>query len=104
MTQLMICQNLKNHTEELVFRIMEEELDKISDEDVCKCEDCVLDMVCMSLNKLQPRYRVSLMGSIYSTAQDGELEQEVRKAVQESVEKISLNPAPRLISDFIYRK
>ncbi|MDC7218593.1 MAG: late competence development ComFB family protein [Spirochaetales bacterium] len=85
--------NLKNHTEELLFRIMEEELEKISDEDVCKCEDCVLDMVCMSLNKLAPRYRVSLMGSIYSTAQDGEFEEEVRNAVLEAVEKISLNRA-----------
>ncbi|MDC7221875.1 MAG: late competence development ComFB family protein [Spirochaetales bacterium] len=83
--------NLKNHTEELVFKIMEEELEKISDDDICKCEDCVLDMVCISLNMLQPRYRVSLMGAIYSTAQDGEFEDVVRKAVGEAIEKISLN-------------
>ncbi len=85
--------NLKNHTEELVFRVMEEELEHISDEDVCKCQDCVLDMICMSLNKLQPRYRVSLMGSIYSTALDGEFEQDVKNAVREAIEKISLNRA-----------
>ncbi len=85
--------NLKNHTEELVFRIMEEELDKIPDEDVCKCEDCVLDMVCISLNRLEPRYRVSLMGTIYSTAQDPDLEGDVRKVVISAIQKISLNPA-----------
>jgi competence protein ComFB len=85
--------NLKNHTEELVFRVLEEELERISDEDVCKCEDCVLDMVCITLNKLQPRYRVSLMGSIYSSAQDKELESEVKSVVLEAIEKISLNRA-----------
>ncbi|MBN2626995.1 MAG: late competence development ComFB family protein [Spirochaetales bacterium] len=85
--------NLKNHTEELVFRIMEEELNRISDEDVCKCHDCVLDMVCISLNNLEPRYRVSLMGSIYSSAQDGSLEDNVRTVVRNSIQKISLNRA-----------
>lgn len=85
--------NLKNHTEELVFRVMEEELRLIPDEDICKCQDCVLDMICLSLNKLQPRYRVSLMGTIYSTASDGDFEDEVRQVVRESIETISINPA-----------
>jgi competence protein ComFB len=85
--------HLKNHTEELVFRVMEEELNKISDEDICKCQDCVLDMICLSLNKLQPRYRVSLMGTIYSTASDDEFEKEVVHIVRGAIEKISMNPA-----------
>ena len=85
--------NLKNHTEELVFRVMEEELNKIPNEDICKCEDCVLDMICLSLNKLQPRYRVSLMGTIYSTASDGDFEKEVSEKVKEAIGKISINPA-----------
>ena len=84
--------NLKNHTEEVVFRVMEEELAKISDEDCCKCQDCVLDMVCLSLNKLQSRYRVSLMGTIYSTANDGDFEQQVEEKVREAIETISINP------------
>ena len=85
--------NLKNYTEELVFRVMEDELKKISDEDICKCEDCVLDMICLSLNKLQPRYRVSLMGTIYSTASDDDFENEVSEKVKEAIGKISINPA-----------
>lgn len=85
--------NLKNHTEEMVFRVMEEQLGKLSEEEVCKCQDCVLDMVCLSLNNLKPKYRVSLMGNIYSTATDDDFDKKVETAVEEAVAKISINPA-----------
>lgn len=83
---------IQNHTEELVYESLEKKLALIPDEDICKCEICIVDMACMALNKLPPRYRASLMGSIYSKAEDEKFEKEVISIVDESIAKISLNP------------
>jgi len=84
---------LKNHTEELVYKSLEQELNQIADEDICKCNTCVVDMACLALNKLAPRYRASLLGTIYSKAEDEAFEKEVAVAVDAAVQKIGLNPA-----------
>lgn len=86
-------EDLKNETEEFVFNELEKQLDQISDDDICKCQDCVLDMICLSLNKLQPRYRVSLMGSLYSKVESEELEKEIKETVSAVLMKVSQNPA-----------
>ena len=85
-------EDLKNETEEFVFQELEMQLDKISDDDICKCQDCVLDMICLTLNKLQPRYRVSLMGSLYAKVESGDLEKEIQETVNDVIMKVSQNP------------
>lgn len=84
---------LKNHTEELVFDTLEKQLKAIPDEDICKCNICVVDMACLALNQLKPKYRASLMGTLYTKAQDDELEKEVLTEVDSAIQKIGLNPA-----------
>ena len=84
--------NVQNYTEELVYQILEERLNRIPNEDICKCETCVIDMACLALNQLPPRYKASLMGTIYSKAVDDEMSELVMKTVDESIAKISLNP------------
>ncbi|MDA3850476.1 MAG: late competence development ComFB family protein [Spirochaetaceae bacterium] len=86
---------LKNHTEELVFEQLEKLLDNLPDEDLCKCETCILDMTCLALNKLPSRYRASLMGDIYSKVKDDELDGQVKEAVEQALSIISINPAHR---------
>lgn len=85
-------EDLKNETEEFVFQELEKQLDRISDDDICKCHDCVLDMICLALNKLKPRYRVSLMGSLYARVESDDLEKEIVDTVSEVLMKVSQNP------------
>ena len=85
-------EDLKNETEEFVFQELEKQLDAISDDDICKCHDCVLDMICLTLNRLQPRYRVSLMGTLYAKVESRDLEQEIADTVADVLMKVSQNP------------
>ncbi len=85
-------EELRNETEEFVFQELEKQLDGISDDDICKCQDCVLDMICLSLNQLDPRYRVSLMGTLYAKVESKELEDKITRTVTDVLMKVSQNP------------
>ncbi len=85
-------EELGNETEEFVFQELEKQLDAISDDDICKCHDCVLDMICLSLNQLEPRYRVSLMGTLYAKVESSALEKKIEDVVSDVLMKISQNP------------
>ena len=85
-------EELGNEMEEFVFQELEKQLDAISDDDICKCHDCVLDMICLSLNQLEPRYRVSLMGTLYAKVESQELEEKINHVVADVLMKVSQNP------------
>ena len=84
---------LKNETEQFLLEELEVQLNGIPDEDVCKCQECVLDMACLSLNNLTPRYRVSLLGTLYTQVPDKRLSQDIQKVVSDVIQKISQNPS-----------
>ncbi len=86
-------EDLKNEVEEFVFNELEIQLDKIDDEEICKCHDCVLDMICLALNQLKPRYRVSLMGTLYAKLESDELELKIKNTVSDVIRKVNQNPA-----------
>lgn len=83
---------LTNQMESYVFDELERQLSAISDEDICKCNDCVLDMACLALNNLTPRYRSSLIGSLYAKVNSNEVIHGVAGSVGDAVQKISQNP------------
>ncbi len=86
---------LANEAERLVLENLEQHLG--SDEDfaeVCKCQDCVLDMAAYALNNVRPLYRVSLMGTLYAhNVDDTDYARDVDKSVVEAIRKISSNPS-----------
>jgi len=85
---------LINEAERLVMDELEHQLDSEYNADICKCEECVLDMAALALNKISPMYRVSLMGTLYAhSLQDTEYAEEVRKVVREAVTKVAKNPS-----------
>ena len=84
--------DLKNDAEELVFAELEEVLEE-KGSSVCQCDECVLDMICLSLNHVKPRYRVSLMGSLYTRVDDPDTRNQVEKAVRKAVEIVGTNPS-----------
>ena len=82
---------MQNEAEYLVMEEMEKQLEG---SDVCRCEDCILDIATFALNRLKPRYRVSLMGTFYAhTIEDAEYRQTVKGAVSKAVGRIRDNPS-----------
>jgi len=61
--------------------------------EVCRCQECILDMVALALNHVKPVYRVTLLGAIYARADDDATHQELVDAVETAVEKIYANPS-----------
>ena len=85
---------LENEAESLVFDDLEVQLNEDWAKDICKCQDCVLDMAALALNSVKPFYRVSLLGKVYAgSLTDSKYGEEVKKAVNEAIVKISANPA-----------
>ena len=87
-------EDLVNETERIVLEQMEVQLNKEEFKDICKCQDCVLDMTALALNSLKPHYRVSLIGTVYAqTIDEGEYAGEVKKVVSSVIKKIAANPS-----------
>lgn len=87
-------ENLVNESERLVFDELENQLSESWAADICRCQDCILDMAALALNSMKPLYRVSLMGRIYaSVLQESEEKDRARTAVNQAIKKISLNPS-----------
>ncbi|MCG8569080.1 MAG: late competence development ComFB family protein [Spirochaetes bacterium] len=85
---------LVNETEEVVMEELEKQLNKEEYQTVCRCEECIMDMMALALNQLQPSYRSSFTGVIYAQKlHDGAFKEKVSAIVKKAVEKISQNPA-----------
>lgn len=85
---------LVNEAERLVIEELERQLSQPAQQDVCTCEDCVLDMAAYALNNLRPVYRASLLGRLYAEALDEtDYRKQVEAAVKKSIEKVSDNPS-----------
>ena len=84
--------SLVNEAERLVIEEMTRRLPQ--DKDLCTCEECVLDIAAFALNQVRPRYRSSLLGSIYAKQNDASAyTKEVEKAVGEAIRRVKANPA-----------
>jgi competence protein ComFB len=77
--------SLVNEAERLVIEEMGRQIPLAGD--LCTCEECVLDIAAFALNQVRPRYRASLLGSIYAGAH------EIETAVSEAIRRIKANPA-----------
>ncbi len=85
---------LVNEAERMVTDELERRLAELADPSICLCQDCVLDMAAYALNALKPVYRVSLLGTMYAQAIDGDsgYSHEVRSMVDVAIKKIHANP------------
>ncbi len=84
---------LINDAERMILQELEDQLAGREDE-ICLCQDCVLDMAAFALNTVKPLYRVSLLGKVYAdTVNDSTYGNEIRKAVKDAVHRISSNPS-----------
>ena len=85
---------LVNDTERMVLDELGKRLDSATEDGICTCQDCVVDMAALALNTLKPHYHASLLGTMYAQAvEEGDFAAEVRKAVDTSIAKVKANPA-----------
>ncbi|TDO73003.1 competence protein ComFB [Halanaerobium saccharolyticum] len=57
---------LNNVTEEVVLKMLEDMLQREEFEDICKDEDCLLDMASYALNRLPAKYVATSKGEVFS--------------------------------------
>ena len=83
--------SLGNEAEELVFAEIDRQIPAYPD--LCTCGECVLDVAAYALNRVRPRYRVSLLDSVFVDAEErSEYLQEIQRAVRDGIIKVSTNP------------
>ena len=85
---------LKNEAEVLVIHEMEHQLQSQS-EDMCRCNECIVDIAAISLNSVKPLYRFSILGTLYASQAMSEQSyaDSVKKAVADAIVKVKKNPA-----------
>jgi competence protein ComFB len=87
-------EHLKNEAEKLVLDELEIQL-KEAHEDICRCNDCVVDMAAMALNNVKPFYRFSILGTLYAASAKNEpaYAETIKQAVNRAIIKVSSNPS-----------
>ncbi|MDR2434869.1 MAG: late competence development ComFB family protein [Treponema sp.] len=85
---------LKNEAEQMVLYELEKQLETQPAE-VCRCNECVVDMAAMALNSIKPLYRFSLLGTLYAVQAMNEqaYADSVQRAVAQAIEKVRTNPS-----------
>jgi competence protein ComFB len=85
---------LKNEAENMVLREMEQQL-KDAPEEMCRCNECIVDIAAITLNNVKPLYRFSLLGTLYASQAMTEQSyaDSVKRAVAKAIEKVRKNPS-----------
>jgi len=85
---------LKNEAEVMVIRELEQQLKNESSE-MCRCNECIVDIAAISLNAIKPLYRFSLLGTLYASQAMTEqaYADSVKQAVAQAIKKVRKNPA-----------
>ena len=85
---------LKNEAEKLVINEIEEQL-KTGNEEMCRCNECIVDIGAIALSSVKPIYHSSLLGTLYASKamSEGGYADSVKNAVEQAIEKVKKNPA-----------
>ena len=82
---------LLNEAEALVIEEIGRQVPRFPD--LCTCQECILDIAAYALNKVRPRYRVSLLDTVYAERSERNTYlHEVQRAVTEGILKVKTNP------------
>ena len=85
---------LRNEAEQMVLHELEQQLEA-QPADICRCNECVVDMAAIALNTVKPLYRFSLLGSLYAAHAMNEqtYADSVQAAVAQAIAKVRANPS-----------
>jgi competence protein ComFB len=83
--------SLTNEAEQIVVAEIERQIPQFPE--LCTCSECVLDVAAYALNRVKPRYRVSLLDSVFVEPEErSDYLEEIRRAVREGMIKVGKNP------------
>jgi competence protein ComFB len=83
--------SLTNEAEQIVVSEIERQIPESPE--LCTCSECILDVAAYALNRVRPRYRVSLLDSVFEEpGERSDYLEEIRGAVREGIRKVSTNP------------
>jgi competence protein ComFB len=90
---------LKNEAEVMIIREIEDQL-KLNTVEMCKCNECVVDIAALALNMVKPLYRFSLLGTLYASQAMTEQSyaDSIKDSVARAIKKVQSNPAHDLKS------
>jgi len=93
-TEIYDFELLKNEAELLVIRELEKQLETYGPE-ICRCNECIVDMAAIALNAVKPLYRFSLLGTQYAAQAMNEKSyaESVEQAVTQAIKRVKANPA-----------
>jgi competence protein ComFB len=85
---------LKNENEQIVLDELERQLNDFPNY-ICKCKECILDIMALALNSIKPLYRVTLTGKIYTgvVMDDKDYAASISEAVNKAIIKVYKNPS-----------
>jgi competence protein ComFB len=82
---------LINHSAEVVYDRIESVLDER--DDICHCEECVLDLVAYTLNHVKPLYGTSLLGQLHPSAEkQRKMDEKISRSIIEGLKRIARHP------------
>jgi competence protein ComFB len=82
---------LINRSADVVYEKIEQVLDQRTD--VCHCEECVLDLVAYTLNRVTPHYGTSLLGPLHPDREkERKLEEKIEQTIKTGLKKIAQHP------------
>ena len=87
-------EHLTNEAEKLVINELDKQL-AVYKLEICRCNECVVDMAAMTLNSVKPLYHFSLLGSLYAAQAKNEAEyaKSIVEAVSNAIERVRSNPS-----------
>jgi competence protein ComFB len=84
-------ENLINRSADIVFERIEELLDKR--DDFCHCQECVLDLIAYTLNRVTPLYGTSLLGPLHPNREkEKKIQIEIDLAINAGIKRITKHP------------
>ena len=87
-----LLDTLVNEAEELVVQEIRRQVSR--QPELCTCDECVLDMAAYALNKVKPRYRVSLLDTVYADRQErSAYARQIEEAVAEAILTVKTHPS-----------
>ena len=82
---------LMNWNAVAIYEKIEEVLD--DRRDICHCEECVLDLVAYTLNRVPPLYGTSMLEPLHPDKEkERKLEEKIEKIINSGLKKIAQHP------------
>lgn len=82
---------LENKNEELVIEVLNEKLEGKTD--FCTCNQCLIDIVAVTLNDLQPNYETTYIGNFHQNEQTvEEKKSQINILMEKAIQKVKNRP------------